>query len=387
MSLSLTFDNAYYDKKVKELNSICNTIDSDNNMLYWDVNVNGTEIIIHIDINNIIANSLAGFTIETGLLYPNNIFIKSLVKNITPNMKKVTFLIDKIKPQKNIVFYIKLVHVRNFTVVLSNVTINNTTMNDTTQDIINNRMANPIYTRGIVDIINPVYMYKEMSIIENKKDMLAMITFPAGYFGFIYENKQIMMSISNAHIKNDVIELGPNAIHIDQGNCDNIAVNYHIRVGYRYGFMVKNIIENNVSIISCYFVDLGPSSTTPTSVKWLYIGTIKHHKINSFALNNTQSILISSYKHLNATDGQLYRRSIMMGNTWASMDGNKWVPSDLEEVEIVNNSNSSAKILDEKNGLISVSVGGKINMDSMILTLDRRVYKNILKIPSHLKKL
>ena len=155
MSLSLTFDNAYYDKKVKQLNSITNTIDNNNNILYWDVDANGTEVLVNIDINNITANSVAGFTIEAGLLYPNNIFIKSLVKNITLNMKKATFLIDKVKPQKNIVFYIKLVHIRNFQVVISNVTINNTIMISTTQDIINNRMAKPVYTRGIVDIITP----------------------------------------------------------------------------------------------------------------------------------------------------------------------------------------------------------------------------------------
>jgi len=45
------------------------------------------------------------------------------------------------------------------------------------------------------------------------------------------------------------------------------------------------------------------------------------------------------------------------------------------------------QILDEKNGLISVSVGGKINMASKILTLDRKAYKNIVKQPAHLKKL
>ena len=78
-----------------------------------------------------------------------------------------------------------------------------------------------------------------------------------------------------------------------------------------------------------------------------------------------------------------------MGNTWASVDGEKWLPSELEEFEMVANdkSNSRAQILDEKNGLISVSVGGKINMASKILTLDRKVYKNIVKQPAHLKKL
>lgn len=398
MSLSLTFDNAYYDKKVKQLNSIINTIDNNNNILYWDVDVNGTEITVNIDIKTITANSVAGFTIEAGLLYPNNIFIKSLVKNITLNMKKVTFLIDKVKPQKNIVFYIKLVHVRNFQVVLSNVIINNTTMNDTTQDIINNRMAKPVYTRGIVDIINPVYMYREMSIIENKRDMFATVSFPSGYFGFVYENKRVAMSVWDAYvgndiIKNEVILLGPNAIHSrfdHEGNGDNIAINYNIRVGYRYGFMVKNIIENDISFISCYFADLGPSSTTPTNVEWLCLGTIKHHKINSLAIDNNKSVLRGFYEHFSATDGMLYRRSIMMGNTWASMDGEKWVPSELEEFEMVANdivSNSRAQILDEKNGLISVSVGGKINMASKILTLDRKAYKNIVKQPAHLKKL
>ena len=397
MSLSLTFDNAYYDKKVKQLNSITNTIDNNNNILYWDVDVNGTEILVNIDIKTITANSFPGFTIETGLLYPNNIFIKSLVKNITLNMKKATFLIDKVKPKKNIVFYIKLVHVRNFQVVLSNVTINNTIMISTTQEIINNRMAKPVYTRGIVDIINPVYMYREMSIIENKRDMFATVSFPSGYFGFVYENKRVAMSVWDAYIgdkiiKNEVILLGPNAIHSrfdHEGNGDNIAINYNIRVGYRYGFMIKNIIENDITFISCYFADLGPSSTTPTRVEWLYLGTIKHHKINSFAFNDKQSVLRGFYEHFSATDGMLYRRSIMVGNTWASIDGEKWVPSDLEEFEMVANdkSNSRAQILDVKNGLISVSVGGKINMANKILTLDRRAYKNIIKQPAHLKKL
>lgn len=312
-------------------------------------------------------------------------------------MKKVTFLIEKVKPKKNIVFYIKLVHVRNFNVVLSNVAINNTIMINTTQDIINNRMAKPVYTRGIVNIINPVYMYREMSIIENKRDMFATVSFPSGYFGFVYENKRVAMSVWDAYvgdkiIKNEVILLGPNAIHSrfdHEGNGDNIAINYNIRVGYRYGFMVKNIIENDISFISCYFADLGPGSTTPTRVEWLYLGTIKHHKINSLALNNNQSVLRGFYEHFSATDGMLYRRSIMIGNTWASTDGETWVPSDLEEFEMVadDKSNSRAQILDEKNGLISVSVGGKINMASKILTLDRKAYKNIVKQPAHLKKL
>jgi hypothetical protein len=397
MSISLTFDNAYYDKKIKQLNTPNNTIDDINNMLYWDVDVNGTEVLVNIDINNITAKSFVGFTMQAGLLYPNNIFIKSPVKNITSNMKKITFLIDKVKPQKNIVFYIKLVHIRNFKVVLSNVTVNNTTMIITTQNIINNRMAKPVYTRGIVNISKPTYMYREMSIIENKRDMFATVSFPSGYFGFVYENKRVAMSVWDAYIgdkiiKNEVILLGPNAIHSrfdHEGNGDNIAINYNIRVGNKYGFMVKNIIENNISFISCYFADLGPSSTTPTNVEWLYLGTIKHHKINSLAIDNTKSVLRGFYEHFSATDGMLYRRSIMVGNTWASIDGEKWVPSDLEEFEMVANdkSNSRAQILDVKNGLISVSVGGKINMASKILSLDRRIYFNIVTQPSHLKKL
>ena len=398
MSISLTFDNAYYDKKIKQLNTPNNSIDDINNMLYWDVDINGTEVLVNIDINNITANSFVGFTMEAGLLYPNNIFIKSPVKNITSNMKKATFLIDKVKPQKNIVFYIKLVHIRQFKAVLSNVTINNTTMIITTQDIINNRMAKPVYTRGIVDIINPTYMYREMSIIENKRDMFATVSFPAGYFGFVYENKRVAMSIWDAYvgndiIKNEVIELGPNTIYSrfdHEGNGDNIAINYNIRVGNKYGFMVKNIIENNISFISCYFADLGPSSTTPTNVEWLYLGTIKHHKINSFAFNEKKSVLRGFYEHFSATNGQLYRRSIMVGNTWASIDGEKWVPSCFEEFEMVAKdiiSNSRAQILDDRNGLISVSVGGKINMESIILSLDRKIYKNIVTQPSHLKKL
>jgi hypothetical protein len=396
MSLSLTFNNAYYDKKVKELNKIDNSMDDVNNMLYWDVDVNGTEVMVNIDIKNITANLFVGFTMEVGLLYPNNIFIKSNVKNMTSSIKRMTFLIEKVKPQKNIVFYIKMVHIRKFNIVLSGVYLNNTTMIETTQEIIDLRLAKPVYTRGIVCIKDASYMYREMSIIENKPNMFATVSFPSGYFGFVYENKRVAMSVWDAYmedgtiIKNEVVEIGPDAIHSrfdHEGNGDNIALNYNIRVGHKYGFMVKNIISDKQCLISCYFIDLGPASTTSTNMKWLYLGTIKHHKLNDFRYNNTHSVLRGFYEHYSRTDGMLYRRSIMVGNTWGSIDGIEWVPSDVEEYEKVSKdiiSNSRASILNERDGIMNVSVGGKINMDSAVLSLNRKAYRNIIKPPAHL---
>ena len=138
MSLSvnptITFDNAYYDKKVKQLNKIDNSMDDVNNILYWDVDVNGTEVMVNIDIKNITANTFTGFTMEVGLLYPNNVFIKSSVKNMTSSVRRMTFLIEKVKPQKNIVFYVKMVHIRKFNIVLSGVYLNNITMIDNTRN-------------------------------------------------------------------------------------------------------------------------------------------------------------------------------------------------------------------------------------------------------------
>lgn len=406
MSLSVnpttTFDNAYYDKKVKQLNKIDNSMDDVNNILYWDVDVNGTEVMVNIDIKNITANTFTGFTMEVGLLYPNNIFIKSSVKNMTSSVRRMTFLIEKVKPQKNIVFYVKMVHIRKFNIVLSGVYLNNTTMIETTQEIIDSRLAKPVYTRGIVSIKDANYMYREMSIIENKPNMFATVSFPSGYFGFVYENKRVAMSVWDAYqgdgtiIKNEVVELGPDTIYSrfdHEGNGDNIAINYNIRVGHKYGFMVKNIVRDDdnpsgkQSLISCYFIDLGPASTTSTNVKWLYLGTIKHHKLNDFRYNNTHSVLRGFYEHYSKTDGMLYRRSIMVGNTWGSIDGIEWVPSDVEEYEKVSKdrpSNSRASILNEKDGIMSVSVGGKINMDSAVLSLNRKAYKSILKAPAHL---
>ena len=394
--------NAYYNNRIKTIGETVNILNSNTYILFFDIKFSNIGTYgIYAKINILKNSNNLNAKITTGLIVPNNISICKRNKLISPHNKAQHVLLNTIVLEDtNMIgtnyLFIQLNDI-SISIMIEDIYILGTspiTEIITTDKVINNRIARVIYTRGLFKMNSPTYIYREITMIEYRRDTFSTVFFPAGYVGFVIENKRVAFSLWDAYIndttiiRNEIIALGHNmeVSRFDhEGNGDNIALtNYDLTMNNKYGFIIQseNFADDTLptgtySQISCYFIDHGPINNINIDAKWILIGTIKHHKQHIFTESN-ESIIRGFVEHFSFTDGLLYSRSIITGNSYASMDGITWESSYKEEFESTESiiidgkviTNSNASIYDVSNGLLNVSVGGRINGDK-IVSLDR----------------
>ena len=416
--VDLNFINAYQDKQEKILNRITNTITNYNNLLYWDIDFKNANkscmAIINIkSITETIKNDT--YKLSIGIVYKNNIIQESTpISCNNTNTKLITTSINNTKAGINF-FYVKVeagTSNNQFMLTINDIQLdgnNEFIEQPTTKAVITSRIAPPVYHHTLFNMPTASFLYKEFNIPKHRQNMWTTLSFPTGYGGFSLSTQKISFSVWDAtfsdtiKIATEVVQINKNVNvtrydHEGSGVTCNMAV--ELKENQTFGLAVHSHTmdftstdmhpTDKVTYISFFFINLGPITQPFPEPAWLYIATLKAYKHQSFIGSDNKIHAHGFFEHYAHTDGLLYTRSVIVGNGWASVNGEDWVASECEtftapEDRVVNGVtlNCSASIFNQPSCMLKLNTGGRNNgKNNQIVKRSQLPHK-----PYHLTKL
>ena len=407
----LNFINAYKDKcEDKSLGTITNTVNDYSNILYWDIDflTKNRSCYATILINSLTESTPGTYKLYIGIVYANDRIIESLpiqfsnkniktyltTNNIINDEIGINYLYIKVESDSpivntNIPFRDECTIPNKFEIIFGEIklTYDEFLEVSTTKEIIGKRMAPPVYHKSNFNLSNANFIYKEFIITKHKRNMWTVIHFPTGYAGFSLTTQKISFSVWNATINKD-FEIPPEVVYINNNiNVDNfghegsgIACNTPVKlnINEKFGLMIhlytvdhpisQEYPTGKVSYISYFFINLGPINALYKKPEWIYVGTLKSYESQTFIGSTSKIECIGFFEHYTNTDGLLYSRDVIVGNSWASMDGISWTPSidetylpplDLPTEKNGNIINARASVYSDTDCMIKLEVGGE----------------------------
>jgi len=226
------------------------------------------------------------------------------------------------------------------------------------------------------DIVNPRHMYKEMIILKWQRHTYATaINGPCCYMGIDFSAGNVIFSVWNAtkdgvEIPNQILETGPKSTsrgfgHEGSGSNFNLAYNKEfpdikLQLRHKFGFYVRyDEVNGCVTEYSGYFINLGPIDKPFENPEWIYLGKVRHH--TTYVI---EPVIGGFLENFMTANGHLFQRSVAMGNSWMSVDGQTWQASAHEEVVLfdIKNQQSSAFTECGTEGFVVYSAGGRLGM-------------------------
>lgn len=381
------------------------------NRVYIDVKFSKSgkyKVYAEIDFNN---NEYV--QLQTGVFYPD--FQRVSGKNKIQKTNQIYYLIGEIKILENQLLS-QPIFIRNCILLENKINIKNIKIigNNPIEYVYTEwfntesntgkrpyQHANHVVSNSIFDNVeNPRHMYKEMIVLKwHMHTYCTAINGPSTYMGIDFSEGRIVFSVWNANkdnidIQNDIISVGENVEsnkfdHEGNGSYFTLRYNKYNKVplslNHKYGFYIRYDEQNNNTIYSAYFINLGPVNLPYENPQWIFIGNVIHY--NKYIIENRIGGFLENYMTAN---GHLYQRSVAIGNGWVSKDGKEWIPSNHEEAVMDDLTNQQASTY-EQDGFITYNIGGRKGMNDENLkkhgnlrTFD--LYRNIKSenVPPHL---